>query len=321
MDDINTVYSFSSCHRLPTTMLTSKVTLNDGYQMPVIAFGTGTKWKGHEIADFVEQAIDTGFSHIDAAAFYENEASVGEGIKQSGLSRDELFITTKYDGQTNVEAGLEASLNKLGVKFVDLYLIHSPKSIPHSVERIWADFEDVHEKGLSRSIGVSNFGVKELQAVIKHGKIKPAVNQISLNPYNYSEMRETIEYCNKQGIVVEAYSSLAPLTRYPGGPVDKPLHDAAKRLKITPTQAVFQWVRAKRAVIVTTSSSKEHLKEYLAVDAIAPLTKDEIEAIDKAGAKGPPSVVLRKGIQAIALLLAFIVFMCYRTTLLPSWVV
>lgn len=300
-------------------MLTSKVTLNDGYEMPVIAFGTGTKWKGHEVAQFVEQAIETGFSHIDAATFYENEASVGEGIKQSGLARDELFITTKYDGQTDVEAGIKASLSKLGVKYVDLYLIHTPQSIPHSVERIWADFETIQEKGLSRSIGVSNFGVKELQAVIKHGKIKPAVNQISLNPYNYAQMRETIEYCNKHDIVVEAYSSLAPITRYPGGPVDKPLHDVAKRLKITSTQAVFKWVRAKGAVIVTTSSNKEHLKEYLAVDATAPLTEDEIEAIDRAGVRGPPSVVLRRGVQATALLLGFVVFMCYQN-LLPSWV-
>ncbi|KAL6302004.1 Aldo/keto reductase [Sparassis latifolia] len=258
--------------------------------MPTIAFGSGSKWKSHDVTDYVIQAIETGFSHIDAAQAYGNQDSVGAAIHESGLSRSELFITSKWSRDTTpISEALQESLTQLGVKQLDLYLIHQP-AIVKNVEEAWGTFEKLKEDGLVKSIGVSNYELDDLQKLIKVAKVKPAVNQIYFHPYNYTENKALLDYCTSQGIVVEAYSSLAPITRYPGGPVDKPVAAAAKRLGVTPTQVILAWVKAKGLTIVTTSSSKEHLEEYLAVGDLPPLTEEEIAAIDEAGANAPATL-------------------------------
>lgn len=260
--------------------------LNDGNNYPALAFGTGSKWKGRDVADYVEQAFDAGFSHIDTAARYANEASVGVAIKQSGLSRSEIYITTKYI-LGSVEGSIKSSLTKLGLEQVDMYLIHEPK-FAVNLESTWRDFEQVKKTGQAKSIGVSNFNLSTLQKLVKIAHIKPAVNQIFFNPYNYSENKDLLEYSARHGIVTEAYSALTPITRYPGGPVDAPVNAAAKRLNATPAQVILSWVRSKGVAIVTTSSSREHLEEYLSVAELPSLTEEEISAIDQAGSRGPP---------------------------------
>ncbi|KAF5343222.1 hypothetical protein D9758_013394 [Tetrapyrgos nigripes] len=263
--------------------------LNDGHNIPTIAFGTGSKWKWHDVTTYVQLALESGFSHLDTAAFYETEPFVGRAIKESGLARKDLFLTTKCGLMIPLRKSLKDSLEKLGVEYVDLFLIHNHFFVP-DIKEAWKEMEKLKEEGLARSIGVSNYEVKHLKQMMRVAKVKPAVNQISLNPYNYAEMKPIIDYCQENGIVVEAYSSLAPITTYPGGPVDIPITAAALRLGITPTQVIFLWVRAKGAVIVTTTSSKERMKEYLAVNDLPPtsLTHEEIAAIDHAGANGPP---------------------------------
>uniref|UniRef100_A0A8H7XQC8 NADP-dependent oxidoreductase domain-containing protein n=1 Tax=Psilocybe cubensis TaxID=181762 RepID=A0A8H7XQC8_PSICU len=266
--------------------------LNDGSKIPSIAFGSGSVNKGKDIHSYVEQAIDTGFAHIDTAQYYNNEQYVGVAIKESGLSRDELYVTSKY-GFGSVQDAFHGSLSKLGLKYLDLYLIHTPNAVEAAggYEVVWRQFEKFKEDGLTKSIGVSNFTVHHLQQLLKIAKIKPAVNQIRLHPYNLSEHASLLEYHAKHGIITEAYGSLAPITTYPGGPVDAPLDKAAARLGITPTQVVFLWVKAKGAVIVTTSSSKQHLQEYIAVGDLQDLTAEEVAAIDAAGAQGPPGIL------------------------------
>ncbi|KAF5329217.1 hypothetical protein D9758_018198 [Tetrapyrgos nigripes] len=252
--------------------------------IPTIAFGTGSKWKWHDVTTYVQLALESGFSHLDTAAFYETEPFVGRAINESGLSRKDLFLTTKCGLMIPLRNSLKDSLEKLGVEYVDLFLIYNHFFVP-DIKEAWKEMEKLKEEGLTRSIGVSNYEVKHLRDTLKVAKVKPAVNQISLNPYNYAEMRPIIDYCQENGIVVEA-----PITTYPGGPVDIPITAAALRLGITPTQVIFLWVRAKGAVIVTTTSSKERMKEYLAVNDLPPtsLTHEEIAAIDHAGANGPP---------------------------------
>ncbi|KZT11820.1 Aldo/keto reductase [Laetiporus sulphureus 93-53] len=289
-----------------------KVLLSDGNQMPTIAFGTGSKWKGHDVTDYVLEAIEAGFSHIDTAQYYANEESVAAAIRQSGLTRSEFFVTTKWSGQAGVRESLEASLSKLELKQIDLYLVHSPVFI-HDMEKDWREFERAKEDGLvklalypsteifgvhranqqiRRSIGVSNFKLGQLQQLMKIAKFKPVANQILFHPYNYSQNKELLSYCASHGVVVEAYGSLTPITIYPGGPVDKPVQAAADRLGATPTQVILSWVRSKGVVIVTTSSNPEHMREYIAVGDLPPLTEEEIEAIDAAGATGPPKLAI-----------------------------
>lgn len=284
------------------------VKLNDGTEMPAIAYGTGSKWKGHDVTTYVEQAIDVGFSHIDTAQFYGTEEYVGKAIKESGLARSELYITTKYSGLGTAPHAIEASLKKLGLEYVDLYLIHNPRLLKEPA-KVWAQFEQFKKAGYAKSIGVSNFQLDQLKSLLSVANVVPAVNQIFFNPYNYAENKELLEFSRKHGIVTEAYSSLAPITRYPGGPVDKPVNAAAKRLGATPTQVILSWVHSKGVVIVTTSSTKAHMKEYLAVADLPPLTEEEIAAIDEAGKNGPPSqlrVLLYRAQQRWMLLLLLV---------------
>ncbi|KAG6841591.1 hypothetical protein C0991_009347 [Blastosporella zonata] len=262
------------------------VKLNDGNEIPAIGFGSGSVNKGRDATDLVCRAIEAGFSHIDTAQAYRNEDGVGEAIRESGLARNEVFVTTKYSSGV-IQDTFSESLDKLGLKYVDLYLIHHPEYVAPDLEGSWKILEKFKDDGLTKSIGVSNFGVEHLQTIIKIARIKPAVNQIEFHPYTYARNKPLLAYCAKHGIVIEAYSSLAPITKFPGGPVDAPINAAAKRLGITSNQVIFAWVKAKGAVIVTTSSKKERLEEYLAVGDLPPLTKEEILAIDEAGAKGP----------------------------------
>ncbi|KAF5343239.1 hypothetical protein D9758_013402 [Tetrapyrgos nigripes] len=292
--------------------------------IPTIAFGTGSKWKWHDVTTYVQLALESGFSHLDTAAFYETEPFVGRAINESGLSRKDLFLTTKCGLMIPLRNSLKDSLEKLGVEYVDLFLIYNHFFVP-DIKEAWKEMERLKEEGLTRSIGVSNYEVKHLRDTLKVAKVKPAVNQISLNPYNYAEMRPIIDYCQENGIVVEAYSSLAPITTYPGGPVDIPITAAALRLGITPTQVIFLWVRAKGAVIVTPKpnfnnpppiptpfilhffpppssrlplpfipithhkpcSPPPYPKPH-PLTAPTSLTHEEIAAIDHAGANGPP---------------------------------
>ncbi|KAG5651990.1 hypothetical protein H0H81_006672 [Sphagnurus paluster] len=219
-------------------------------QIPAIAYGTGTVLRDRDVTDYVIQALETGFSHIDTAQMYNNESSVGAAIRESGLSREELYVTTKYS-VGSIQESVHASLNKLGLKYVDLYLIHAPRFVEGNFDGAWREFEKIKHDGLARSIGVSNFNVEQLQYIVKVANVKPAVNQIEFHPYNYAEHKSLLAYSTKHGIITEAYSSLTPITKFPGGPVDAPVNAAAKRLGMTPTQVILSWVKAKGVVIVT----------------------------------------------------------------------
>ncbi|KAG2748989.1 Aldo/keto reductase [Suillus brevipes Sb2] len=183
------------------------VTLNDGNEFPVIAFGTGSAMIYKDVTDYVGQAIENGFSHIDTAQFYQTEAYVGLAIKESGLSRSSLYITTKYSIHGSPRQAIQQSLNKIGLSYVDLYLVHGP-SLFSDFESGWQEFEKMKKDGLTRSIGVSNFNLENLQKLMKIAVTKPAVNQISFHPYNYASHKAMLEYCAKHSITVEAYGSL-----------------------------------------------------------------------------------------------------------------
>ncbi|KAF9524920.1 Aldo/keto reductase [Crepidotus variabilis] len=275
------------------------IKLNDGNSIPGIGFGTWKIPKGHETTDEVDQAISVGFSHIDTAQIYRNEEETGKAIRESGLKREEIFITTKYSGMDmlDIETSIKDSLSKLGVSYIDLYLIHHPRVARPDITTAWSEMEALKSAGLVKSIGVSNFGVKELETLLDKAKIKPAVNQIMLQPYVYAEQAPTIDFCNKHGIIVEGYSPLIPVTQLPNGPVTRPLKGAAKRLKATEDQVLLAWARAKGAVILTSSSKKSRLEGYLAAGDLA-LSEDEIKAIDKAGAKGQRRHYIMKRVKS-----------------------
>ncbi|CAA7270314.1 unnamed protein product [Cyclocybe aegerita] len=280
------------------------ITLNDGNSIPGIGFGT---WKipiGATTADQVDQAISVGFSHIDTAQAYRNEADAGKAIHESGLARKDIFITTKYSGLDglDIETSIKNSLSNLGVQYIDLYLIHHPRLAVPDIPTAWAELEGLKNAGLVKSIGISNFGIKETQILLASAKIKPAVNQILLHPYVYAQQAPLLEFSRVNGIVIEAYSALTPLTSRRGGPVDDPVKSVAKRLKATEDQVLLAWTKAKGAVILTTSSKKSRLEGYLAAGDLV-LKDEEILAIDKAGAKGAQIVTAQKVVRRAAIVL------------------
>jgi diketogulonate reductase-like aldo/keto reductase len=164
------------------------LTLNDGNAIPWLGFGTGTALYQSDAEELVRQAIETGITHLDGAQVYGNEQSLGAGIKASGKPRSELFVTTKLkpgsEGQViDVKASLKESLTKLGLDYVDLFLIHSPAPANKEgkLQDLWKQLEGVKAEGLAKSIGVSNFRVEDLQTVLETAEVIPAVNQVSIS--------------------------------------------------------------------------------------------------------------------------------------------
>jgi len=263
------------------------IKLNSGYSIPSIGFGTWTLGNGQSPIDQVEQALNNGYNHIDTAQSYRNEGETGIALKESGLSRSDIFVTTKFSGTNGLDipTSIKNSVNSLGLSYVDLYLVHSPRLAVPDIPTCWAQMEKVKGDGLAKSIGVSNFRVEHLEILLASAKVKPAVNQILLHPYVYQQQKPILEYAAKNGIIIEAYSALIPITKSPGGPLDKPLDELSAKFGATPEQILLAWTKAKGAVVVTTSSKRTRLQGYLAAGDIV-LSSEDIAAIDAAGALG-----------------------------------
>lgn len=277
------------------------IKLNDGNVIPSIAFGTWMLGNGQGSIDQVDQALSVGFSHIDTAQFYGNEAEVGAAIRESGLGRSDIYITTKYSGlnDLDIKTSIENSLKNLGVSYVDLYLIHHPRLAVPDIPTAWKEMEEIKATGLA-NIGISNFGVQDLVILLASAKVKPAANQILLHPYVYAQHAPILDYATKHGILVEAYSALTPITKRPGGPVDAPVYAIAKKLGATPDQVLLAWTKAKGAVVVTTSSKKSRLEGYLHAGDLT-LTTEDIDSIDAAGAAGAKQLASKRIIRRVAL--------------------
>ncbi|KAL7410205.1 Aldo/keto reductase [Mrakia frigida] len=272
------------------------ITLNDGRKIPEIAYGSWTLGNGREVIDQVEQGLDTGFDHLDTAQVYRNEEEVGIAFHESGLSREEVWITSKWSGawmgekQLSITDSLKASLAKLKIEYLDLYLIHAASLCQEQgINSCWAEMEALQAAGLVKSIGVSNFQIADLEVLLSKAKVVPAVNQILIHPYVYHQTKPLIAYLKTKNIVPEAYSALVPLTKGPDGtPLRKVLDKISEKHKIAPEQTLLGWVRTKGVIIITTSSKKERLERYIAVGDIK-LSKKDVEEIDEAGKKGIPA--------------------------------
>ena len=190
-------------------------TLNNGVSIPVLGFGTWKAENGEVAYQAVLEALKAGYRHIDTAAIYKNEESVGRAIRDSGITRQEIFVTTKlWNTNHSYEEACQAfeqSMEKLGLDYLDLYLIHwpNPKSLRENDTwkarnaDVWRAMEDLYQEGKIRAIGVSNFLPKHLDALLETARIIPAVNQVRLAPGVYQE--EVVDYCREKGILLEAW--------------------------------------------------------------------------------------------------------------------
>lgn len=234
----------------------TRVKLNDGYSMPIIALGV---WQSHEqTKQAVLSALKNGYRHIDTAAVYGNEKAVGEAIKESGIPRDEIFITTKLWNEDirnkNTREALKTSLDKLGLDYIDLYLIHWPTD---GYEEAYLEMEKLQEEGLTRSIGVSNFRKSHLENLLSKVNKIPSVNQIETNPQMVDE--ETIQFCKENKIVIEAWSPLGS-----GACLNNvKIQELAHKYHKTTAQIILRWLLQKRIVILPKSVHEERIIENI----------------------------------------------------------
>ncbi|TQL47212.1 2,5-diketo-D-gluconate reductase A [Homoserinimonas aerilata] len=238
------------------------ITLNSGRTIPQLGLGV-FKVDPADTERVVTEAFELGYRHIDTAAIYGNEEGVGRAIAASGIPRSELFITTKQwiteQETAKTRPAIEASLEKLGLERVDLYLIHWPAPRNDRYVEAWHSLAEFAEDGLAVSIGVSNFLVPQLQRIIEETGTVPAVNQIELHPA--LQQREAADFSRQNGIAVEAWGPLGQ-GRYDLA-AEKPIADAAAAHERTPAQVVLRWHIQQGNIVFPKSTRRERLAENL----------------------------------------------------------
>ncbi|KAL1616399.1 hypothetical protein SLS56_011441 [Neofusicoccum ribis] len=279
--------------------------LNSGYSIPVVGLGT---WQSgpNEVSNAVAAALKLGYRHIDAAAVYDNEGEVGEGIRQSGVDRKDIFITSKlwntHHKPEDVEEALDATLKDLGTEYLDLYLIHWPVAftkadsikqhfpINPATEAVhvidvpttdtWRALEALVAKGKIRSIGVSNFTRAAIEDLLKTAKIPPAVNQIEAHPY--LQQPELLAWQQAQGIVTAAYSPLGNnIYNLPRAVDDPVVIEIAKGLGREPAQVLVQWAVQRGTVVLPKSVTPKRIEANFQDFELPKEAFDKITALDR----------------------------------------
>ncbi|MCO0597310.1 aldo/keto reductase [Peribacillus butanolivorans] len=251
------------------------ITLHNGVKMPQLGFGVFKVKNGSETVESVKKAIEVGYRSIDTAAVYENEEGVGQAIRESGISREELFITSKvWNTDQGYETTLQAfddSLKRLGLEYLDLYLIHWPGKDKYL--ETWKALEKLYNEGKVKSIGVSNFHVHHLEKLLANSEIKPVVNQIELHPLlTQVEIRD---YCDKHDIKVEAWS---PLGR--GSLIEEPtINHIAKKHGKSSAQVLIRWHLQHEIVVIPKSITPSRIEENAQVFDFS-LSLNEMNQID-----------------------------------------
>ncbi len=252
-----------------------QIVLNTGNEMPLLGLGT---YKMTEEADSIQnirEAIDMGYRMIDTASAYKNEEYVGQAIRESGVNREDVFVTTKVwnaaQRMGNVTGAFERSLERLGLDYVDLYLVHWP--VPGCTLDTWHEMEEIYRSGRAKAIGVSNFTEMDLTELLQHADIIPAVNQIEYHPlWNQDALRQ---YCQKNGIVVQAY---APLAR--GAYMENDvLTKIAERHFRSVSQVGLRWMIQKGIGVIPKTSQLDRLLENSQIFDFE-LSDEEVEMID-----------------------------------------
>ena len=259
--------------------LRSTVTLRGGVQMPRFGLGVWQSAPGDETRRAVSTALVCGYRHVDTARAYRNEADVGAAIRESGLPRAEVFVTTKLwnadHGYDKTLRALGRSLASLGLDHVDLYLVHWP--VAGKRRDSWRALEKLHREGRARAIGVSNYMPRHLEELFGHAEVTPAVNQVEASPF--LQQREVRALCAARAIAVEAYS---PLTK--GVRLGHPKVVAvAKEVGRTPAQVLLRWGLQSGLVVLPKSTRPERLAENLALFdfSLSPTQMSALDALDE----------------------------------------
>ncbi|HEX3541485.1 MAG TPA: aldo/keto reductase [Acidimicrobiales bacterium] len=245
--------------------------LADGNVLPMLGLGVWQVPDGPVCVSAVRWALEAGYRHIDTAQAYGNEASVGRALRDSGVPREEVFLTTKfYPGRKDPAAEAEESLRRLGVDQVDLYLVHWPKRGPTWA---WPGMERARQLGYTRSIGVSNFSRDELDEVTAAASIPPVVNQVQFSPFQYR--RRLVDACEAHHVALEAYSPLGTGRNLS----DRTVNQVAQRIGRTPAQVLLRWCVQRGLPVIPKSTHRERIVENAQIFDFA-LPDDDIARLD-----------------------------------------
>ncbi|MEU8819948.1 aldo/keto reductase [Actinoplanes sp. NPDC048796] len=251
--------------------------LADGTEIPLLALGVWQVPDGPECENAVRWALEAGYRHIDTAQAYGNEASVGRALRDSGVAREDVFITTKfYPGSSDPEAEARGSLERLGVDSVDLYIVHWPQGGPTWA---WDGMQRAHERGYARSIGVSNFSAAEVDALLKVAEVKPVVNQVQFSPFEFR--RGLLEACEHRDVALEAYSPLGTGRHLR----DRQVAEIAERVGRTPAQVLIRWAVQRGLIVLPKSTHRERIEQNGQVFdfELAPADVDVLDGLDHTG--------------------------------------
>lgn len=254
--------------------LQDTVTLNNGVKIPGFGLGVYRVEDGDITVESVKVALKHGYRSIDTASFYDNEKGVGQGIRESGVPRDEIFVTSKVwndeQGYENTLQAFETSLEKLGLEYLDMYLIHWP--VKGKYHETWKAMETLYEEGKVRAIGVSNFHVHHLQDLMADSHIKPAVDQVEYHPHLTQE--NVRAFCEQENIQLEAWS---PLKK--GRLMDEPvITKVAEKYGKTSAQVILRWDVQNKVVTIPKSTHEHRIKENAAIFDFE-LTDEEMKQI------------------------------------------
>jgi diketogulonate reductase-like aldo/keto reductase len=256
--------------------LQDSVTLNNGVKMPIMGLGVFKVEDGNVVTESVKAAIKNGYRSIDTAAFYDNEVGVGRGIEESGVPREDLFITTKVwnadHGFEKTLTAFETSLEKLNLEYLDLYLIHWP--VKGKYKETWKALEKLYKDGKVRAIGVSNFNIHHLKDILEDCVVKPVINQVEYHPHlTQLELRE---FCEKENIKLEAWS---PLKK--GVLLTEPIIEKiAKRHQKSPAQVILRWDIQTEVITIPKSIKENRIIENSNIFDFA-LTDEEMNEISQ----------------------------------------
>jgi diketogulonate reductase-like aldo/keto reductase len=227
--------------------------LADGTEIPLLGLGVWQIPDGPECENAVRWALELGYRHIDTAQGYGNEESVGRALRDSGVARDDVFITTKFHPRRkDAEAEAQRSLERLGVDQLDLYIIHWPRGGPTWA---WPGMEGARERGCARSIGVSNYSLRELDELLSVADTPPALNQVQFSPFEYR--RRLLEGCEERAVALEAYSPLGTGRHLS----DERVRQIAAGVGRTPAQVLLRWCVQRDLVVLPKSTHRDRIEE------------------------------------------------------------
>ena len=251
--------------------------LNTGAQIPGIGFGTWKIRLNSSAERAVADALKAGYRHIDTARIYGNEKGVGRAIAASGIDRKDVFITTKLfntdQGYDSALKAFDGSLERLGMDYVDLYLIHWP--VTSKRQQSWKALEEIYKSGRAKAIGVSNYTVRHLEELLASASVVPAANQVEFHPFLYRDQEPLLKFCKAHDILVEAYSPLAH-----GKRLDEPaLDQIAQEYGKSNAQILLRWASQHGTVPLVKSTHHERIVQNLQIFDFV-LSRETMEAID-----------------------------------------